>query len=226
MTIRSENIEELELKLIEKNKYVATVEQKISFRPKGQKGRWTSELNKAKKQRDLIASDIKRLEAKPIFEETEAFYEKEVIRKERERVLALFKEYKKNPIIAVPKIQRKKPDFGKNSLKIIDRNYEELINAQRDFDSAKQRASKRSAVGTGDRASQLQRARNRLKLAIFDLEHEPIVIENRELRNEKKWLDTVLLEQEADIKEAQALIDKHERNFALFVKHGLIELKK
>lgn len=228
---QEQELQELELKLIEKNKYVASVEQKISFRPKGQRSKWTSELIRAKYERNLIASDIKRIEAKSVFEENEVFLkdyeEREKINKEKKRVLTLLKEYKENPTITLPiKIQKDKPDFSKIGDRIIDENEVALINAQRGFNSARQRASKRSSVGTGGRALALQKTRNRLNEAIFDVSHEPILTEFRELLAEKEWKETIIDELESEIEGVQVIISKVEADFTFFEKHGLIKPKK
>ena len=152
MTI-SENIQELEQELIRANARVQIIERKISFRAKGQRGRFMAEFNKAKKHRDLIASDIKRIEAKPMFEETDAFIKKERIREEKERVLDLFNEYKENPVITIPiKTQKEKPDFCSIGNRTIDRNKEVLKQAQKEFDLVKQQSLNRSPVGKGVRA--------------------------------------------------------------------------
>lgn len=229
MTV-SEDIQELKQELVKAKKYVEFVEQKIAFRPKGGAGKWTAERIKAKKKENLIASDLKRIEAKDMFEETEAFLkdyeEQEKIAKEKERVLTLFKEYKEKPkIVFTPTEIQEKPDFSKIGDKIVEQNYEALKNAQIKYNSAKQKASKRSAVGTGQRAGNLQRAYNQLQEARFDVSHEPILIENKELRAEIEWRNTIIEELEAEIEEVQAIIDEHERNIALFEKHGLIKPK-
>ena len=238
MTIRSEKnqefeqeIQALKQELVRVNIHVQKIEQKIAFRQKGQRGRFMTELNKTKKHRDTIASDIKRIEAKATAKGTEIFlkdFEKQELQElEKERVLALFNEYKENPnIFSIPiKIQRDKPNFSEIGDRIIDRNREELEKAQIEYNSAYQKASKRSAVGTGQRTANLTIARKRLNEALFDVSHEPILTEFRELLAESEWLETVIVEREAEIEERQSQIDKIEKDFALFEKHGLIKPK-
>ena len=224
----SEN--QLKQELIDINKHIGSVEQRISFRGKGRAGKWTAILIKAKARKTEILADINHENNRDSAEETEAFLkdydEKEKIRKEKERVLALFNEYKENPVITIPiKTQKEKPNFSSIGDKTIKRNYEELKQAQREFDLVKLQSENRSPVGKGVRAGALQRVRNRLNLALFDVEHEPIVIDNKELRAEIRWLETIIEEEEVRIEELQAIIEEHERNFILFEKHGLIKPK-
>lgn len=221
-----QELQELEKELVRVNTRVQTIEQQINFRPLGQRGRFMTELNKTKKKRDLLSSDIERIKAKSVFEENEAFLkdyeEKEKIAKEKERVTSLFNEYKENPTITIPIRERKdKPDFNKIGNEIIDRNEVAVINAQREFSSTKQRSSKYSPAGAGNRASQLQKTRNRLADAVFDVSHEPILTNFAELFAEKKYFDMLIDSNEDEIKEVQKILDSVKKDIALMEKHDL-----
>ena len=232
-----EKIEKLELGLIKANKRVATCKQKIEFKIQNGNAtsKWTGELNKADFEIQDIVNRIKllkRIEDDKLTEvflrEHEAdekiFKEKRELVKERTRVLALFKEYK--PTIIVPiKEKKEKPDFSKIGDKIIDQNMNVITRADYLYNTALKVSQKASPVGTGNRATNLLKTREAYEKALFDVNHEPILCDFRELLSEKKYNDTVINSYEAELEEVQAIISKVEEDLALFEKHGLIKPK-
>lgn len=210
---------------------VQSIEQKIAFRQKGNAGKYINELAKAKSERSRILSDINRENNKDTIEETDAFIKdfnkKERLRKEKEEAITLFKKYKENPpIISVPiKEQKEMPNFDYIGVRIKKIHQKDLKQAQTQLDHAVQKSSKSSPVSRGKYTGQLQRARNHLNLILKGIEHEAILIEYRELRAEKEWLETIKEESEAEIEEVRAIINEHKRNIALFEKHGLNLIK-
>lgn len=215
------------------------LEQKIEFRKNGGSsiGRFTSELIEVKSKINSLKAEISRESNKATAEETEAFLkdydEKERIKKEeaelvkeREEAKALFEDIKSGKTKPKPIFKTTpRPDFSEIGIRMKkERNLEgALEKAQADFDSAKQKAEKRSPVGTGNRTVQLTRARNNLKMAKFDIEHLPIVIDFYELRAELKWQETVLTELKERKIEQEAEITELKSEFALLKKHGYIK---
>lgn len=116
----------------------------------------------------------------------------------------------------------KKPSFAEIGEKIRRENQVALRKAQSDFDSIKRLSEGRSPMYRGRYAGQLQRARNHLNLILKDIEHEPILIEFRELKAEEKWYNTIIKELEAEGVVEQKKIDMYEHDFALLEKYGYI----
>lgn len=230
MISENQEVESLKQELIDINKHIGSVEQKISFRGKGRAGKWTAILIKAKARRTEIRVDISHENNKTTAEETKAFLkkydEKERIKKEeaelvkeKEEAFALFKKYKENPIPISVKEQKEMPNFDYIGIRIREIHQKDLKQAQNQFDSAKQKSENRSPAGKGNRAGEVQRARNELDMVLKGVKNEPILIEYRELRAEKEWKETIIKELEAEIDERQVGIDKIKKDFALIEKH-------
>ncbi len=133
---------------------------------------------------------------------------------------------KEKPTKKFPKVGAIKPDFseiiGKRMTK--ERNLQgKLKLVQADFDSAKQKSENTSPVGKGHRATGLQRATTALKLAKFDIEHFPIVIDFHSLRAEIEWQKTVIEELREKKIEIQTETDKQKAEFTLMEKYGFIK---
>ena len=227
-SLEQKGIEKLELDLIKKKQRVATVENKIAFRPKGNSSKWREELIKSKAEVQNIVNRInriKRIEDDKLTAVILKDYEEdEKVRKEQARILVLFNKYKEDTITKPDFKPTPRPDFtevGANWKK--ERNYQGALEiAQKAFDMAKLRAENSSPVGKSGRTSQLQIARNELNSALKSAEMEDGNVEFYSLRAECRWLETVLAETEAYIKNMRACIDKTEADLALFEKHGLI----
>lgn len=217
--------------LVKANDRIVIIENKISFRPKGKSSKWTEELIKAKAIRNTILFNINRKKMVEDNKKTEAFLkdydEREKVRKEHERVLALFEEYKENTITKPELKLTQKPDFTEvGAVWKKERNYQgRLKEAQKAFDMAKLRAENSSPVGKSGRTAQLQKARNELALVLKSVEKEDGNVEFYELRAERDWNETVLAEMEAHRKDMKAYFVKTEADLALFEKHGLIKTK-
>lgn len=235
-SLEQKEIEKLELDLIKAKQRVATIENKISFRPKGKSSKWTEELIKA---RNVVQNIVNRINLLKRIEDdklTEAFLkdydeknkineEERALAEEQKKALALFNEYKENTITKPELKLTPRPDFTEVGIKWKqDRNLQEkLKTAQKLFDSTNLRAKSSSPVGKSGRTAQLQKARDELASALKSVEKEAGNVEFYTLRAEVEWKETVIAEREAYSLELQAYIDKTEKDLALFEKHGLIE---
>ena len=238
--VQSKEIEKLELDLIKKKQRVATVTQKIEFRPKGANSKWTEELIKSKAEvQDIInrINLLKRIEDDKItevflkdYEEKEKIFEEErVLAEERKKAFTLFEEYKNGEYLKNKPAEFKttpKPNFDHIGVKNSREIQEALRLAQTRYNSIKLKSEGRSSAYSGKYTSDLTKARNNLNLiALRDAENEPILIENEVMKAEIEWKETILTEMEAYRKDMEAYIDKQEKELTLFVKHGLIESK-
>ena len=243
MISESENhLQNLQTELDKANTYITHLEKKIEFRRYGGSavGRFTSELIKAKNNRDKIASDINRrggdlTETNDLIKYALEVKEKsesiEKSTKELDEKLKAFSLYidiltKQRPKKVFPEMTPR-PVFTEIGIEMKkERNVEGVLkNAQKLFDQAKQKSENTSPVGKSDRTRQLTIARNALKLAKLDVERLPSLIEWYELRAEARWLDKVNIEKEEQVLEKQAYITELEAEFALLEKHGFIKTK-
>ena len=235
-SLEQKEIEKLESDLIKKKQRVATCKQKIEFKIQNGNAtsKWTGEFNKADFEVQDIVNRIKLLKKieddkiteallKDYEEDDKIFKEKRELAKERTKALALFKEY---PTITIPiKEKKEKPDFSKIGDKLIDQNMNVIKRAEYLYNTALKASHKASPVGTGNRTTNLLKTREEYDKALFDVNHEPILCDFRELLSEKKYNDTVINSYEAELEEVQAIISKVEEDLALFEKHGLIKPK-
>jgi len=226
-------IENQELVIAEKR--IKSLTQKIMFRDKGKRGAYINELAKAKKERDLIVSNINRENSKletnalktyalEVQEKTEVLKKQMEELKERAHATDLRIDLYLHENTAKPKVENpikiEKPSFDFIGAKIRSDNQERLKIAEHNLNRIQKKAkSKRGTAYGAKYASELQRTRNNLNLVQKDIEHEPILIEYKELRAEINYLEIVIVELEAKNVERQAEVDKRQKDNALLEKY-------